>query len=300
MHPFAYARPATLSDALALLDQHAADASVLAGGTDLVVELRNRAIRPRIVIDLKRVAELRPSIAEAGDSLRVSATTVMADVEADGRVRAQFPALVEAASTVGSIQIRNRATLAGNICHASPAADTAPALLIYGAQVNLASVRGTRRLPLTEFFLGPGKTAAKTNELVTSIDLPLTRERHGAAFLRLTRRRGVDLATINLCCRVDASGRTQFAYGAVGPRPFLVIDESGALSDPKTPDAARDEILRRLLTQASPISDVRGSREYRRAMLLVMSRRALRTAIDRLSAFRDFPPPPGDGRVGAV
>jgi carbon-monoxide dehydrogenase medium subunit len=295
MQPFAYARPTTLSDALALLEKHGADACLLAGGTDLVVELRNRAIRPRIVIDLKRVAELPPSINENGDRLRISATAVMADIEADARVRAHFPALVEAASTVGSIQIRNRATLAGNICHASPAADTAPALLVYGAEVNLASVRGTRRLPLAEFFLGPRKTALKPGELVTSIDLPLVNERHGAAFARLTRRRGVDLATINLCCRVDAGGRTHFAYGAVGPRPFLVADDSALLADPKASDAARDGILLRLLTQASPISDVRGSREYRRAMLLVMSRRALRTAIERLSAVRDFPPSAGRG-----
>jgi CO/xanthine dehydrogenase FAD-binding subunit len=283
MLPFAYARPAMLSDALALLEEYGADGCLLAGGTDLVVELRNRAIRPRIVIDLKRVAELSPSISETGNRLRISATTLMADIEADAHVRARFPALVEAASTVGSIQIRNRATLAGNICHASPAADTAPALLVYGAEVNVASVRGTRRLPLTEFFLGPGKTALQAGELVTSIDMRLSKERHGAAFGRLTRRHGVDLATINLCCRVDASGRTQFAYGAVGPRPFLVADESRVLADPKASDAARDKVLLRLLTQASPISDVRGSREYRAAMLLVMSRRALRTAIDRLS-----------------
>jgi carbon-monoxide dehydrogenase medium subunit len=295
MQPFAYARPATLADAHALLEARGADACLLAGGTDLVVELRNRTIRPTIVIDLKRVAELSPSIGERGDRLRISATVVMADIEADARVRAHFPALVEAASTVGSIQIRNRATLAGNICHASPAADTAPALLVYGAEVNLASVNGTRRVPLTAFFLGPGRTAARVGEIVTSVDLPLVKKPHGAAFARLTRRRGVDLATINLCCRVDANRRTQFAYGAVGPRPFLVADESGILADPKTTDAARDEVLLRLLTQASPISDVRGSREYRAAMLLVMSRRALRIAIDRLSQ----PPPPGEGRVGA-
>ena len=302
MYPFAFARPATLADALALLEAHGAGARLLAGGTDLVVELRNRALRPTIVIDLKRVAELRPSIGESGDYLRIGATVAMANIEADARVRANFPALVEAASVVGSIQIRNRATLVGNICHASPAADTAPALLVYGAEVNLDSVRGTRRLPLTEFFLGPGKTALTAGELVTSIDLPLVKQRHGAAFARLTRRRGVDLATINLCCRVDARGPTLFAYGAVGPRPFLVADSSGVLADSKASDVARDEILLQLLTQASPITDVRGSREYRRAMLLVMSRRALRTAIDRLaqsSSPRDSPPTLGEGRVGA-
>jgi carbon-monoxide dehydrogenase medium subunit len=232
---------------------------------------------------LKRVSELRPSINTSGDRLTISATTALADLEEDDRARRWFPGLVEAAATVGSIQIRNRATLAGNICHASPAADTAPALLVYGAEGTLESVRGTRRVRLDEFFVGPGETVLARGELVSSIDLPIPRERPGVTFARLTRRRGVDLATINLCCRVDPSGWTQFAYGAVGPRPFLVRDQSGILADPAAGDAAKDEILRRLLTEASPITDVRGSREYREAMLLVMSRRALRTSIDRLS-----------------
>jgi carbon-monoxide dehydrogenase medium subunit len=248
-----------------------------------VVELRNGAIRPTVVIDLKRVRELSPSISASEDRLRISATTALAALEEDERARRWFPGLVEAAATVGSIQIRNRATLAGNICHASPAADTAPALLVYGAEGTLESVRGTRRVRLDEFFVGPGETVLARGELVSSIDLPIPRERPGVTFARLTRRRGVDLATINLCCRVDPSGWTQFAYGAVGPRPFLVRDQSGVLADPAAGDGAKDEILRRLLTEASPITDVRGSREYREAMLLVMSRRALRTSIDRLS-----------------
>jgi carbon-monoxide dehydrogenase medium subunit len=284
LQPFAYARPSTLSEAFALLDEHGPEACVLAGGTDLVVALRNRTLRPRIVVDLKRVAALRPGITEADSKLTIGANTVLMDLNDDPRIQARFPALAEAAAVVGSNQIRNRATLTGNICHASPAADTATALLVYGAGVNLASARGTRRVELHEFFVGPGKTVLQPGELATSIDLPVTDERRGASFARITRRRGVDLATISLCCLVEASGRTQFAYGAVGPRPFLVTDESGVLADPAAGDAAKDDVLRGLLTQASPISDVRGSREYREAMLLVMSRRALRSAIERLQA----------------
>jgi len=216
--------------------------------------------------------------------MTISTTVVMAAVEDDARMRSAFPALADAAATVGSIQIRNRATVAGNICHASPAADTAPALLVYGAEVNIASVRGTRRMPLSDFFLGPGMTVLERGELVTAIGLPIPDQRRGAAFARVTRRRGVDLATVNLCCVVDASGRTAFAYGAVGPRPFLVVDDSGVLADPSSSQPAKDEVLRQLISHSDPISDVRGSREYRQAMLQVMSRRALRTAIDRLAA----------------
>ena len=284
MQPFAYARPAAVSEALALLGTHGSEACLLAGGTDVVVGLRNRTLSPKVVIDLKRVAELRPGIVEAGGRLTISANTVLTDIGEDERIRAQFPALVEAMATVGSIQIRNRATLTGNICHASPAADTAPPLLVYGAAVNVAGAGGTRRVDLAEFFVGPRQTVLEPGELVTSVELPVTAERRGAAFARITRRRGVDLATISLCCLMEASGRTRFAFGAVGPRPFLVAEDSGVLADPAAGDAAKDQILRQLLTQASPISDVRGSREYRVAMLLVMSRRTLRLAIERLEA----------------
>jgi len=284
MRPFAYARPHTLSEASALLEEHGPLAAVLAGGTDLVVALRNGTITPRLVVDVKRVAELTPCIDMDGVRLRISATTAMADVERDERVRATFPALADAAATVGSVQIRNRATVVGNICHASPAADTVPALLIYGAGVNISSPRGARRLPLSEFLVGPGRTALERGELVTSIDLPVRPPGHGEAFAKVTRRRGVDLATVNLACMVDTLGRTQFAYGAVGPRAFLVADESGVLADPSAEEATRQGVLRDLLSHASPISDVRASREYREAMLQVMSLRLLRICLSRLAS----------------
>ncbi|HSS92894.1 MAG TPA: xanthine dehydrogenase family protein subunit M [Candidatus Dormibacteraeota bacterium] len=284
MQPFDYARPATLSEALQLLDRSGPEACLLAGGTDVVVALRNRTLRPKLVVDLKRVDELRPAISEEAGWLTIAATTVIADINDDHRIRTRFRALVDAGATVGSDQIRNRATLTGNICHASPAADTAPALLAYGAVVNVAGSQGTRRVNLSDFFIGPGNTVLRQGELVSSISLPLSSERRGATFARITRRRGVDLATVSLCCIVEASGRTTFAYGAVGPKPFVVVDDSGVLADPGAGADAKDEALRRVLTHASPISDVRGSREYREAMLHVMSRRALQTSIERLAA----------------
>lgn len=260
------------------------DARPLCGGTDLIVGLRKGKITPSLVIDLKRVEELRPGIEERDGMLRISATTVMTQVIADPRVVANFPALIEGAQVVGSIQIRNRATLAGNLCNASPAADTAPPLLVYGAVVEIVGAAGTRRLPLTEFFLGPGRTALAPGELVSAVELPLPSERIGSAFGRMTRRRGVDLATVNLCCSVSAGGETRFAFGAVGPKPFLVTDESGALANPGASEKERDEALARLTAQASPISNVRASRDYRAAMLLVLSRRALDRAIGMLNA----------------
>ena len=279
---FQYVRPARLDEALALLEEHGADAHLLAGGTDLLVRLRHGRALPRIVIDLKRVTELNGGIVETGSGLRIGALAVMTDIIADEHVRRRFPALVEAARVVGSVQIRNRATLAGNICNASPAADSAPALLVYGAAVNLAGRAGARSVPLAGFFTGPGRTVLKRGEIVASIDLPFPPVPSGAAFGRLTRRRGVDLATVNLACLVTARGETRFAFGAVGPRPFLVTDDTGVLARPNGDPRAKDEALQRLIAHAAPISDLRGSREYRRAMLSVISRRALSAAIERM------------------
>jgi CO/xanthine dehydrogenase FAD-binding subunit len=284
MQPFAYARPGSLTEALELLREHGARARVLAGGTDLIVELRNRSVAPEIVIDLKRVAELQPRIEVRDGMVSVAALTSMTDVHDDEGMRRRFPALVDAAETVGSIQIRNRATLTGNVCHASPAADTAPALLVYGAEAEVASARGSRRVSLRDFFVGPRRTVLGPDELVTSILLPVPAERTAATFARMTRRKGVDLATVNLCCLVSAEGRTTFAYGAVGPRPFAVDDGSGVLGDPRATDAEKERLLGEMVAHASPISDVRGSREYRAAMLMVMSRRALRSALAKLQA----------------
>ena len=279
---FDYARPTSLQEVLSLLGDEP-EARLLCGGTDLLVGLRKGTLRPPLVVDLKRVAELPPEIAETAGMLRVGATAPLTRLIADERVRTHFPALVEAALVVGSIQIRNRATLAGNLCNASPAADTAPPLLVYDALVEMAGPQGRRRVPVGEFFVGPGRTALGPAEVVTAVEMPLPDRPLGAAFGRMTRRRGVDLATVNLCCSMTSAGVTRFAYGAVGPRPFLVADESGTLADAAADPARQDEILRRLTGQAAPITNVRASAEYRQAMLEVLSRRALETARHRLA-----------------
>jgi len=280
---FAYARPESLLETFAMLGAEPA-ARLLAGGTDLLVGLRKGTVVTPLVVDLKRVAELRAGISERNGTLRIGAGTVLTELIEDRRVQAAFPALVAAARVVGSIQIRNRATLAGNICNASPAADTLPPLLVFGAVVELATPGGSSRwMPLAEFIIGPGRTALGPGELVTSVALPLPAEPVGSAFQRMTRRRGVDLATVNLACSVSADGVTRFAFGAVGPRAFLLDDDTGTLAGGAADASEEDAIIRRMTAEASPISNVRASREYREAMLLVLSRRALRAAREGLA-----------------
>ena len=284
MNRFQYARPESVAEAVELLKEYGPDARLLAGGTDLVIELRNHWVEPKVVIDLKRIPEMQPGIAERDGLLVISALTVMTDIVEDERVQRYFPALVESAVVVGSVQIRARATLAGNICNGSPAADTSPPLLVYDAVVIVAGPDGTRRIPIDEFIVGPGKTALQRGELVTTLELPIPERAYGAAYTRLTRRRGTDLASITLCCGVGVDGTTRIAYGSVGPRAFLVTDDSGVLADAAVPIEDKVEPLDRMFHLATPsVRSMRASPDYRTAMLRVLGARALETAISRLS-----------------
>jgi carbon-monoxide dehydrogenase medium subunit len=268
-----------------LLTRHGTDARLLAGGTDLIIRLRDGTLRPSVVVDLKRIAELDGSIRETDGVLRIGARTTMTDIAADERIRRDYTALAEGAAVVGSVQIRNRATLAGNICNASPAADTSPALLAFGAVVVIVGQGGERRLPLDGFFVRSGVTNLAPGELVIAIELAMPAVARGSTHMRRTRRRGHDLASVTLACAVAADGVTRIAYGSVGPRPWLVVDETGILADPSASDRVKLERLEALFVDASPSpTSLRAGPDYRLAMLHVLGLRAVRTAIERLRA----------------
>jgi CO/xanthine dehydrogenase FAD-binding subunit len=285
MRAFAYERPTSLGDAITLLAEHGADARLLAGGTDLIIRLRDGSIGPQTVVDLKRIGELDGEIREHDGGLVIGARAVMTAIAADDRIRRDYQALAEGAAVVGSVQIRNRATLAGNICNASPAADTAPALLVFDARVLAAGPAGTRTIPIDEFFVRSGVTTLAVGELVTAIELPRLAGQQGSAAVRRTRRRGHDLASVTLACAVGADGVTRLAYGSLGPRPVLVSDETGVLADPSAPEEAKTQRLETLFAGASPSPrSMRASPDYRLAMLNVLGLRAVGTAIERLAA----------------
>ena len=286
MRPFAYARPASLVEASGLLAAHPdGGARLLAGGTDLIIRLRDGTFRPQVVVDVKRIAELDRQIDRVDGRVRFGALTTMTDIAADDAVRRDYPALAEAALYVGSVQIRNRATLAGNVCNASPAADTAPALLVYDAEVVAVGPGGRRRIGLADFFVRSGVTTLAPDELVESIELPVPAGARGSVHLRRTRRRGHDLASVTLACAVSPDGVTRIAYGSVGPRPVLLADTSGLLADSRVPDADKAARLSQLFGDASPSpTSMRASPEYRLAMLRVLGLRGVASAIERLAA----------------
>jgi carbon-monoxide dehydrogenase medium subunit len=284
MRAFAYERPAHLDEAVGLLAEHGPEARLLAGGTDLIIRLRDGTIRPRVVVDVKRIAELDGDIrgADSG-ALSIGARTTMTAIGADDRIRRDFTALAEAAAVVGAVQIRNRATLAGNICNASPAADTVPALLAFGAVVVAAGPAGERRIALDDLLVRSGVTTLARDELVTAIELQAPERARASVHLRRTRRRGHDLASVTVACVVAKDGTTRIAYGSLGPRPVLVGDASGLLADDAAPDEAKAELLAGLFAGAAPSPrSMRASPDYRRAMLGVLGLRAVRAAIERL------------------
>ena len=285
MRTFDYERPDMLADALALMADADGAARPLAGGTDLIIRIRDGSIRPRTVVDVKGIAEFSRDIRIEDGWLRIGARTTMTDLLRDERIRRDYAALAEAAAYVGSVQIRNRATLAGNICNASPAADTAPALLALEARVVAVGQRGRRVIPLDDFFVRSGVTTLAPGELVEAIEMPVRSGRRGSVHARRTRRRGHDLASVTLAVAVDEDGVTRVSYGSVGPRPVLAIDDTGLLADPAAGDDAVRDRLDELFAAAAPSpTSMRASPEYRLAMLRVMGLRAIRDARKRIAS----------------
>ncbi|WP_138731807.1 FAD binding domain-containing protein [Modestobacter excelsi] len=273
-----YHRPTSRADALTALAEGGARARPLVGGTDLLVGLRHHHDVADVLVDLKGVTDLPEPIVVTDDGVRIGPTYTMGELVSHPVIGEWYPALVEAALTVGSVAIRNRASLVGNSCNASPAADTAPPLLVHGARVTISSQDGDRTASLDEFFLGPRRTLCGPGELVTRLDLPRPAPGSASAFRRLTRRRGVDLATVSVAAGVGPDGGLVVGMGAVGPRPLRT-----AVPGPVdlTDDASLDRALDELLGVATPITDVRGSREYRLATLRVLTKRAVLAAADR-------------------
>ena len=217
MRGFKYARPTELSQAISILAEHGDRARLLAGGTDLIIRLRDGTFAPDVVVDIKRIPEMQPAIELGEREVRISAGTVMTQIHDSPVIGRWFPALAEAARYVGSVQIRNRATLAGNQCNASPAADTAPPLLVYDARLEIAGLSGTREVPLNEFFVRSGETGSAADEIVTAVVLPIPEQRMGSGFQRRTRRRGHDLASVTVAVSVDEQGSTRLCVRQPGP-----------------------------------------------------------------------------------
>lgn len=291
MTPFEYLRPETLDEAVGLLQARGSGARMLAGGTDLAVGIRHGHVHPEVVVDIKGVRELQPAIEERDGFFNISAGTVMIDLEEDERIARLFPALIEATEVVGSVQIRNRATLVGNLCNASPAADTPPVLLALGASVVIWGPQGARVLPVHQFLVAYRKTALAPGELVTAIRIPIPAGATGSKFLKLGRRRALEISIVCAGAAVDLDrdgtiARAGIGLGSVSPYTVRASRAEemlvGARPHPEILAAAGAAAT----AACSPIDDLRGSGEYRQAMVPVLVRRALAIAVSRAQGSR--------------
>jgi len=274
---FDYLAPQTIEETLTLLNEHRGDAKLLAGGTDIIVNLRARQEHAKYLIDIKDVKELQHISFDEKGGLTLGAAVTLNQLIHHDMVSKIYPILGEAANTIGDYEIRNRATLVGNICNASPAADTAPALLILDATVNVSSTAGKRKVPIREFFTGVKKTSLVGNELVTSVNVPIPPEKSQAGYLKARRTTGEDVAVIGVAGLVAPNGKdaksVRLAYASLAPTPVRAYDAEKIFEKRKPVNQLLDEAMPAVMKVVSPISDVRAGKEYRANLVRVLTKR---------------------------
>ena len=280
-----YEAPETMEAAVALLANEAGLARVLAGGTDLLVQLRAEWIEPDLVVDVKRIGAAREIAAEAG-GFRIGCAVSCAELGEHAGVTALWPGVVEAAQLIGSTQIQGRCTLAGNLCNASPAADSVPAMVAAGATARVIGPKGSRDVPVEEIATGPGKTSLGKGELVASIFLPARPAHSADAYLRFIPRTEMDIAVVGAAVNLtlDSKGivkSARIALGAVAPTVLLVKKAAKAIIGTKLDEAALSRLADACSAACDPIDDKRGTIEFRKKVAGVLARRAAEIAYAR-------------------
>lgn len=274
---FDYFSPSSLDETFKLLKDYQGKARLLAGGTDLLVKMKKRALSADAIIDLNKISEL--SFIELADNyLHIGGLTKLAAIGESSIVKERAPALAEAVNVLASPQIRNRATIAGNLCNASPAADTAPPLLALDASVKLQSAGGERIVTLSQFFLGPEQTVTKPDEVLTEVIIPLPEG--ASAFIKLGKRKAftLSIASVAAFARVN-NGKfkeVRVALGAVAPTPMRAGKVEEALKGKDVNEENIEKAAQLVKEECCPITDVRASAEYRTEMSYVLTKRALR------------------------
>ena len=276
--------PHSVDEAVALLAADP-DARILAGGTDLLVRLRMGDIAPSAIVDVKRIDEMT-TIAPQDGGWRIGAAVPSAEMNENAALKSDWPGVIEAADLIGSTQVQGRATMAGNLCNAGPAADSVPAMVAAGALARVAGPSGTRDVPVEDIPTAPGKTSLAPGELVTSILLPAKPAHSGSAYLRFIPRTEMDIAVVGvgIALSLDASGTVtaaKIALGAVGPKVIVAADAANALIGTTADDAALDAMAAAASAAATPISDKRGTAEFRTEVTGVLAKRAAKIALSR-------------------
>jgi carbon-monoxide dehydrogenase medium subunit len=287
---FTYLAPTTLREAVELLAEHRGKTKVLAGGTDLMLQLQDGMWAPEYVVAVRNIPELNVLDFHARSGLTLGAATTLRRIETSRAVRERYPELATGASEIGSVQIRNLASLGGNMCTATPSADGVPALVSLEATARIASVRGERTVPLEAFFIGVRKTVLEPDELVVDLHIPAPPPRTSGAYVKLDTRPQMDLAIVGVATTVSLAAadsvikKVTICLGAVATTPIRVREAEEILTGRPFSEELLAEAGQAAARAARPISDVRASADYRREQCDLMTRRAIRQAVERAQA----------------
>lgn len=281
---FDYAAPRSVSEAVGLLASHPG-ARLLAGGTDLLVQLRAGRKETDYVVDLKRIPELNAIDYDPQRGLTLGAAVPCYRIYGDSAVSRNYPALAEVAALIGGTQIQGRASIGGNLCNAAPSADSVPLLIAMGARCRIAGTKGTREIAVEDFCTAPGRTVLEAGELLVSLHLPPPKPHSGARYLRFIPRNEMDIAVAGAGVEVVLENGTfrsaRIALASVAPTPLFVREAGEGLAGKPVNEAGIAAAADAARSAAKPITDMRGTAEYRRHLCAVLTRRALETAVQR-------------------
>jgi carbon-monoxide dehydrogenase medium subunit len=283
---FEYIRAKNLKEAIHILETEGAGVRILAGGTDIFVEMKQDQSHPRLLVDIKAIPELSQLSLESNGELTIGAAVSLAELEYWAAGQKDWSGLSITARNIGSEQVRNRGTVVGNICRASPAGDMAPMLIAMDAQLEITGSQGSKTKPVEKFLVGPGQTALKPGELVTALKIPHPTPDTGAAFYKIGRRRAMNVAIVSAAARITLNGANKInsariVLGAVAPTPLRLYAAEEILLKQGITDQTLEDICELAGSVAAPITDFRSTQDYRLKIVKVLTRRALQQAWER-------------------
>ena len=285
MHEINYEAPTTVAQAASILKRHGEKARPLCGGTDLLIQLRAGVRRPEFIVDLKHIKELRQIKFDARKGLRLGGAVPCIEVYENEAMRRHYPGLTEAAHLIGSLQIQNRASIGGNLCNGSPAADTTPALIALGAKARIAGGRTAREVAVEDFVTSPGRTVLKPGEILVEFVIPAPKPHSSDAYLRFIPRNEMDIAVVGVGTSITLDGdkvkAARISLGAVGPTPIFATKASESLVGKKLDEAAIEAAAQLAIEASTPIDDMRGTAEFRLHVTGVLTRRTIEIAAER-------------------
>lgn len=287
MQAIDFIAPKTLSEAVSLMASNGDRARALAGGTDLLVQLRGGRRSADLVVDVKEIPELSQIKYDAQSGLTIGAAAPCYRIYQDQAVASAYPCLIDAAYLIGSIQIQGRASIGGNLCNSAPSADAIPSVIVLGGVATIASSKGTREVPVAEFCTGPGRNVMEPDEILVSIHLPAPQAHAGANYLRFIPRNEMDIAVAGVGSLVvlDASGQNfvsaRISLASVAPTPVFAQEAGDSLAGKPVSDEAIEEAATKAMAASTPISDMRGTIRQRNHLVGVLTRRTLNNAIKR-------------------